>query len=109
MPTMLPRCSTPALSAQPRPEPGQDLPASAADVGAPATAARVTDVRFIECQEASVPTYPVTYVGGGMPYDPELRSRDRSVPNLMCGSARNGGGCGGMRRELMRPRQRRVP
>ena len=40
-----------------------------------------------------VPTYPVTYVGGGMPYDPELRSRDRSVPNLMCGSARNGGGC----------------
>ena len=42
-----------------------------------------------------MPTYPVTYVGGGMPYDPELRSRDRSVPNLMCGSARNGGGCGG--------------
>ena len=103
------RPSDPPRAQRTRPEPGQDLPAGTAVFGAPTTAERVTGVRFIERQEASVPTYLVTYVGGGMPYDPELRSRDRSVPYLMCGSARNGGGCGGMRRELMRPRQRRVP
>jgi hypothetical protein len=39
----------------------------------------VTDVRFIEGQEASVPRYLVTYVGGGMPYDPELMAQARAA------------------------------